>query len=61
MRSMMECLDKAAEMDGRAAQCDAPDAREVRANFLKLGLRWRDLAIRALRQDTWAEMNRSTH
>jgi hypothetical protein len=61
MRSMMECLDNAAEMDGRAAHCDAPETREARALFLKLGLRWRGLAVRALRQDTWADMNRSTH
>jgi hypothetical protein len=59
MRSMMECLDKAAEMDGYAAQCDTPETRELRALFLNLGLRWRALAVRALRQDTWAEMNRS--
>jgi hypothetical protein len=48
MRSMMECLDKAVEMDARAAQCRASEAR---AQFLKLGLGWRELAVRALRQD----------
>jgi hypothetical protein len=61
MRSMMECLDKAAEMDARAAECGRPAMREMRALFLNLGLRWRALAVRALRQDTRADMNRSTH
>ena len=61
MRSMMECLDKAAEMDGRAAECDALDLREAHAIFLKLGIRWRGLAVRALRQDTWADLNRTKH
>ncbi|MHB8529206.1 MAG: hypothetical protein ACYC8V_06810 [Caulobacteraceae bacterium] len=61
MRSMMECLDKAAEMDVRAAGCAALDAADARAIFVKLGQRWRGLAVRALRQDTWADMNRSTH
>ena len=59
MRSMMECLDKAAEMDERAAQCGAPETREARTLFLKLGQRWRGLAIRALRQDAWAQMSGS--
>ncbi|MDO9472298.1 MAG: hypothetical protein Q7J28_04525 [Caulobacter sp.] len=48
---MMDCLDKAAEMDRCAAQCRAPEMREARAQFLELGRRWRDLAVRALRQD----------
>ena len=61
MRSMMECLDKAAEMDARAVECGTSATREVRALFLNLGLRWRGLAARALRQDTWADMNRSAH
>jgi hypothetical protein len=61
MRSMMECLDKAAETDARAAECGTPATREVRALFLNLGLRWRALAVQALRQDTWVDMNRSTH
>jgi hypothetical protein len=56
MRSMMECLDKAAEMDARAAQCRAPEAR---AQFLKLGLGWRELAVRALRQDQ-SPLNRAS-
>ncbi len=59
MRSMMECLDKAAEMDGRAARCDVPEAAETRAQFLNLGTRWRQLAVRALRQDAWASMERT--
>jgi hypothetical protein len=50
---MMECLDKAAQMDRYAADCDAPATREERTIFLKLALRWRALAVRALRQDTW--------
>jgi len=58
MRSMMECLDKAAEMDVRAAQCAALDADDARAMFVKLGERWRGLAVRALRQDTRADFNR---
>jgi hypothetical protein len=61
MRSMMECLDKAAEMDARAAECCTPATREVRTLYLELGLHWRGLAVRALRQDTWADINRSTH
>ena len=61
MRSMMECLDKAAEMDRRAARCDMPEAAETRAQFLKLSVRWRQLAVRALRQDTWADMNCTRH
>ena len=56
---MMECLDKAAEMDGRAARCDVPEAADTRAQFLKLGQRWRQLAVRALRQDAWASMKRT--
>jgi len=59
MRSMMECLDKAAEMDARAAECGTPATCEVRTLYLELGLHWRGLAVRALRQDTWADMNRS--
>jgi hypothetical protein len=59
MRSMMECLDKAAEMDVRAAECAALDASDARATFVKLGQRWRGLAVRALRQETWADMNRT--
>jgi len=58
MLSMMECLDKAAEMDTRAAESTDP---KVRAEFLTLSLRWRELAVRALRQDSWAAANRSTH
>jgi hypothetical protein len=58
---MMECLDKAAEMDRCAADCDAPAEREARAFFLQLGEGWRALAVRALRQDTWADMNSFTH
>jgi hypothetical protein len=60
MRSMMECLDKAAEMDVRAAECAALGAGDARAIFVKLGQRWRGLAVRALRQDTWADMNHFT-
>jgi len=48
-------------MDGRAAECGTPATREMRALFLNLASRWRGLAVRALRQDTWADMNRSTH
>lgn len=58
---MMECLDKAAEMDGYAARCDAPATADQRALFLKLGVRWRELAVRALRQDTRADMHLTRH
>jgi hypothetical protein len=56
MRSMMECLAKAADMDQFAAKCDTPHGRAL---FLKLALRWRELALRALRQDQWPEMTKS--
>ena len=51
MLSMMECLDKAAEMDACAASCEA---RETHDQYLNLGRRWHQLAVRALRQDDWA-------
>jgi len=54
MLSMMECLDKAAEMDRRAADCDAPGTREAHALYLELGLHWRELAVRALRHEQWS-------
>ncbi len=53
MRTAVECLAKAAEMNMRGEDCDA---LETRLAFLELGTRWRDLARRALRQDKWSEM-----
>jgi hypothetical protein len=53
MRTVVECLAKAAEMNMRAEDCDVA---ETRAEFFELGIRWRDLARRALRQDKWSEM-----
>jgi hypothetical protein len=55
---MMECLDMAAEMDARAAEYDAPATHEACAQYRALSRGWRALAIRALRQDTWADMIR---
>jgi hypothetical protein len=60
MRSVMECLDKAAEMDVRAAECAALDAEDARAIFVELGHRWRCLAIRALRHDAWGQLEPNT-
>jgi hypothetical protein len=59
MRSMMECLDKAAEMDVRAAECAGLGAGAAREIFVMLGQCWRGLAVRALRQDTQADLNRT--
>ena len=47
---MMDCLGKATEMDAYAAHSET---LEVRAMFQDLGLRWCQLAVRALRQDVW--------
>ena len=57
MRSMMECLSKAAEMDAFAACCPT---REERTMFLSLGFRWRQLAVRALRHDQGTSEHRLT-
>ncbi|HEY5409120.1 MAG TPA: hypothetical protein VIJ94_00210 [Caulobacteraceae bacterium] len=54
LRTVLDCLSKASELEVRGASCGAT---EVGAEFIELGLRWRDLARRALRQDKWAEMN----
>jgi hypothetical protein len=35
---MLECLDKAAQMDRYAADCNVPATREARALFLDLGV-----------------------
>jgi len=45
MRTAMECLAKASEMEERASRCAAPAAR---IEFLEAAIRWRDLARRAL-------------
>ncbi len=53
MRTAMECLAKAAEMNMRGEDCGIP---ETRSAFLDLETGWRDLARRALRQEKWSEM-----
>ena len=45
MRTAIECLAKASELEERAAQCAEPAAR---VQFLEAAIRWRDLARRAL-------------
>ena len=45
MRTAIECLAKASELEERAAQCAEPAAR---AQFLEDAIQWRDLARRAL-------------
>lgn len=45
MRTTLECLAKASEMEERASQCAEPAAR---VQFLEAAIRWRDLARRAL-------------
>ena len=45
MRTAIECLAKASELEERAAQCAVPAAR---AQFLEAAIQWRDLARRAL-------------
>lgn len=44
MRTAMECLAKASEMEQRASRCAMPDER---VEFLDAAIRWRDLARRA--------------
>lgn len=48
MRTAMECLAKASEMEERGRQCAEPAAR---AQYLEAAIRWRDLARRALIQE----------
>ena len=48
MRTVMECLAKAAEMDERAKQCAM---LKTRAEFLAAAMHWRNLARRALIHD----------
>ena len=48
MRTALECLAKASELEERAARCADPDAR---IEFLEAAIRWRDLARRALVQE----------
>ena len=45
MRTAVECLAKASELEKRAVQCAEPAAR---AQFLEDAMSWRDLARRAL-------------
>jgi hypothetical protein len=45
MRTFIECLAKASEMEERASQCALPITR---IQFLEASIRWRDLARRAL-------------
>ena len=44
MRSAIECLAKASEMEERASQSALP---ATRMQFLEAAIRWRDLARRA--------------
>lgn len=44
MRTTLECLVKASELEQRAARCAEPGAR---SQFLEAAIRWRDLARRA--------------
>ena len=44
MRTAMECLAKATEMEARASRCAVPAER---IEFLDAAIRWRDLARRA--------------
>jgi len=48
MRTAIECLAKASEMEARAAECTLP---ATRMQFLDAAIRWRDLARRALLQE----------
>ncbi len=45
MRTAIECLAKATEMEGRAFRCPVPAER---IEYLDAAIRWRDLARRAL-------------
>lgn len=45
MRTAIDCLAKASEMEERAARCALPADR---IEFLDAAIRWRDLARRAL-------------
>jgi len=45
MRTAIECLAKASELEERATQCAEPAAR---VQFLEAAIQWRDLARRAL-------------
>ena len=45
MRTAMECLAKASELEDCAARCAAPAAR---IQYLEAAIHWRDLARRAL-------------
>ena len=48
MRSAIECLAKASEMEERASQCAT---LLTRSHYLDNAMRWRDLARRALIHD----------
>lgn len=52
MRTTLECLAKASEMEERAAQCAIP---LIRSQYLDAATRWRDLARRALIHDQLRE------
>jgi hypothetical protein len=53
MFTVKQCLDKAIELDRRAAEPLPPD---IRAEFAAMALQWRRLAARALIQDQRAAM-----
>ena len=48
MRTEDECLARAADMEQRAAQCDAPD---MKAAYHRMAKGWRDVAAQAKWQD----------
>lgn len=50
MRTALECLAKAAEMEDRALDCSD---FAVRIQYLDASIRWRDLARRALIHEQW--------
>lgn len=52
MRTSEQCLDKAHDLDRRAAQCPAGEMRE---DFTAMADEWRRLAVRAATMDTIAE------
>jgi hypothetical protein len=55
MRTALECLAKASEMEERASQCAM---LLTRSHYLDAAIRWRDLARRALIQDQLGALTR---
>ncbi|MDI1365785.1 MAG: hypothetical protein PSX79_13155 [bacterium] len=48
MRSALECLTQADEMDREASECDTPALRD---ELIAMARTWRQLAVHALWQD----------